>query len=198
MAGGGQTVQWKRTREEYAAWFATPKRMRRHYGMPRSQTEFAEMKGVDPRTLRRWQDRDDFQQQVEVHRRRLEGSLVDGASLAAAVGGESARPGEVVVPRSDPEHQLPPLEDDPAFEEGMSRHELLYRQAKDDVFMKASEGSAGAIELMMKYWGKDLLAKEEAEEELFAGMSDDELAGEVVKLLGEERVARQLAAAARL
>lgn len=195
MSGGGQTADWTRLREEYAAWYATPKRSRRHFGLPRTQAEFAEMKDVDTRTLRRWQEREDFQAEVALHRQRLEGALVDGSSLAAKVGGEAARPGQVVTPRNT-EYAPPPLEADAVFEEGMSRHELLYRQAKDDVFMKASEGSSAAIDLMMKYWGKGLLAKEEAEEELFAGMTDEQLAAEVVALLGPDELARQLARSA--
>lgn len=197
MARPGQGDEWAAVRSEYAAWVASPPGLRRQFNMPRSKTEFSELKGVSDRTLRRWQDRDDFKEEVELHRRRIEGS-VDGGTVASKVGGARARPGTVLEPRKREPAAMssPTLVDTGDAEPGISRHELLYRQAKNDVFERAAEGAPTAVELMMKYWGRELLEQEQAEQQLFAQMSDEELLDEVVTLAGEELLVGRLAARA--
>ena len=195
MGGMGQGDEWGQLRDEFAAWFATPKRLRRQLNLPRTEREFADMKGVSERTLRRWKQREDFGPLVETHRSRVLGAL-DGAAVAPNVGVSRPRTFGEVRDDEDPWESAPTVEDDPAFEPGVGRHEFLYRQAKDDVFQRASEGSSQAIELMMKYWGREMLEKEQAEQDLFADMTDEELLNEVVSLAGEEQVARTLASRA--
>lgn len=192
MVRQGQGDEWSAVRSEFAAWYATPAPLRRQFGMPRTQEEFADLKGVTTRTLRRWRERDDFREEVELHRRRIEAG-VDGGTVAVKVNRPKLRPGSTLEPAESRTDQSPVVADTDEFEVGISKHELLYRQAKDDVFARAAEGSAPAIELMMKYWGREMLAQEQAEQQLFAEMSDGELVDEVVSLLGEERLLEVLA-----
>lgn len=191
MPSDGQGDEWERLRWEFAAWQATPQRLRAMHGLPRTQKEWSELKGVADRTLRRWKEREDFQEAVATHKARIDGS-VEGASVVPSMGRPRAKTrGE---DRTVTVEDGVTAEDDALHEAGMSRHELLYRRARDDIFERAAEGSSAAVELMMKYWGQELVDAERAEQEVFRDMTDEELVGELVRLAGSELVARTLAA----
>lgn len=201
MSGGPTTTgtgqELGACRNEYAAWLATPQRLRRQLGLPSDDLEFGELKGVNPRTLRRWKQRPDVLQWVEQHKRRIAGQ-VDGAAVAAAVGGlrTQTHGNAKLAARPSLDEVAVTQEDDPVYDPSLSREEQLYQQAKDSIFTRAADGDANAFDLMMKYWGKEFVTQERMEAEQFEHMSDEDLVAEVLGLLGEDSIARVMAAKA--
>jgi hypothetical protein len=172
-------------RNEYAAWLATPKRLKVSLNLPSSKRAFADMKGVSERTLQRWEREESFKALVEQQQRRLAGATPNSA--VAAIG--PARP----VTHGNGLKKLAPLEpvnieDDPVFEESLSEDELGYRQVKDTLIGMARDGSSQAIDLYMKHYGKPFVDAEQQTANMFPEMSDEQLFAEV------EKFAKRLAA----
>jgi len=177
-------------RNEYAAWVATPKRLKKSLNLPDTKRGFADMKGVAERTLQRWEKEESFQTLVEQHKRRLAGAAPNSA--VAAIG--PPRPATHATALK----KLAPLEpvteaDDPVFEESLSQDELGYRQVKDTLISMARDGSSQAIDLYMKHYGKPFVEAEQATNRMFPNMSDAELVEEVCRLLGKDTMSSYLA-----
>lgn len=182
-------------RNEYAAWLATPKRLKTSLNLPTSKRAFADMKGVNEKTLQRWEKQESFQTLVEQQKRRLAGSAPNSA--VAAVG--PPRP----VTHGNALRKLAPLEpagmsDDPVFDETLSDDELGYRQVKDTLIGMARDGSSQAIDLYMKHYGRPFVEAEQASGRMFPNMSDEELVNEVCRLLGRDVMSGFLAREAAL
>jgi hypothetical protein len=175
---------------EYVTWFVTPKRLRKQFGLPNTDAEFANLKGVSERTVRRWKQREDFMPMVEQQKRRVaENAKVSAVAVGPA---RAATHGNSNLVKDTGEF-VPSVEDDRLFEEGISQEELQFRQAKDAIFEKAAEGNQQAFDLMMKYWGSQYVDAERTESQLFREMSDEDLIRELLSAVGAERVAEFLA-----
>jgi hypothetical protein len=177
-------------RREYAAWAATPKRLKATLGLPLSKTAFADMKGINPRTLTRWEAQDDFKEMVRQRRVELANSAPNSA--VAAVG--PARPVAHGTALKKFETPAPAdLSDDPVYDPSMSQDEVRYHQVKDTLLSLAANGNQGAIDLYMKHYGKPFIEAEQKFGNMFPDMTDEQLEAEVVKLLGAEKISRALA-----
>lgn len=161
------------TRDEYAYWLATPKRLRVSLGLPKTELEFSEAKEVDPRTLRRWKADDEFQQIVAKYRQQI----VD------------AQPDSTVTKRVV-------ASDDPIADPDLSVDERHYLQVKDTLIKMAQDGNQGAIDLYLKHYGKSFVEAEQQGFVDYSNMSDDQLVSETLEFIGIERVAAWLADAA--
>lgn len=173
-------------RMEFAAWSATPKRLKKQLGLPMTKTDFAYMKGVSDRTLRRWELQESFQTIVEQRKVDFKNNVPNSA-ISAAVG--PARPvthGNATKSLALPE---PVTEkDDPVFDDELSPDELRYQQVKDTLVRMAMDGNQGAIDMYMKHYGKPFVDAEQQTANMFPDMSDEQLFAEVQKF------ARKLAA----
>lgn len=180
---------------EYATWLLTTKRERELHGLPTSNAKFAELKGVTDRTLRRWRnDSVEFQGYLADLRRRMNAEAEpEGAVPFVELGARREPTDGRTVPPAEERIRRPPPEADPMFDDELSKDEQQYVQVKAEIARQASGGDAKALELYLKYWGSEHLRRERAENELLAGMSDEQLVREVVGLLGVELVAATLA-----
>ena len=154
-------------REEFANWLATPPKLRVSLNMPRSEREFGDVKGVNPSTLRRWKADEEFQRMAEKAKAEL-------AKTSAVLVDEQ---------RIAEEEAL----------DGMSKDEQRYLQVKETLVGMATGGSQGAIDLYLKHYGKSFIEAEQAEFADYRDMSDEQLAAEVMALLGVEAVSSWLA-----
>ena len=176
-------------RAEYAAWTATPKRLKTRLKLPVTKKDFADMKGVSDRTLRRWELQESFQDLV--HQRRMEIRNAGPNSAVEAVGpprpathGTALKKFELPEPVS--------AKDDPVYDERLSPDEQKYAQVKDTLVEMAMSGNQGAIDLYMKHYGKPFIEAEQKAGSMFPNMSDSELEWEICSLLGQDAVSRYL------
>jgi hypothetical protein len=184
-------------RDEYAHWMATPQRLRVSLGLPRNQTEFAEFKGVNRRTLSRWREDPEFAALIEQKKLLVHGETKGAAVSAYGVG----RPRPYVDPRSVKRIEslaggAATVEDDPVGAGSLSDEELAYMRVKDTLVRMAEDGEKGAIDLYLKHYGQVFIDAEADELEDFAGLSDDDLVNEMLLFVGVERVSGWLAARA--
>lgn len=167
-------------RMEFAAWCATPKRLKKQFNLPLTKRDFAYMKGVNERTLRRWELQESFQTLVQ--QRKVEFSNNVPNSAIAAIG--PARP---VKHATAAKKVTPPepvkAEDDSVYDEDLSDDELRYHQVKDTLARMAMDGNQGAIDLYMKHYGKPFIEAEQATANMFPNMSDQELLEEVGRFM---------------
>lgn len=177
-------------RNEYAAWVATPKRLKTSLHLPDTKRAFAEMKGVSERTLQRWEKQESFQTLVEQQKLRLSGAATN-ATVSAIGPPRPVTHGTALKNLAPLEPVMP--EDDPVYEESLSDEELGYRQVKDTLLSMARDGSSQAIDLYMKHYGKPFVEAEQAANRMFPGMSDEELVSEVCRLLGKDAMSAYLA-----
>lgn len=161
------------TRDEFAYWLATPKRLRVSLGLPKTELEFADVKEVDPRTLRRWKATEDFQELVKKYRQQV----VD------------AQPDSAVTKRVTES-------DDPIADPDLSVDERHYLAVKDTLIKMAQDGNQGAIDLYLKHYGKSFVEAEQQGFADYSDMDDDQLLDETLAFIGVERVSRWLANAA--
>lgn len=180
---------------DYASWLLTTKRDREMYDLPTSSLQFARLKGVADRTLRRWRnDVPEFQEYLEDLRRRANR---EGVPVGLTPPEEIARPQTPTdartLPPAEQRVRLPPKEANPAYDDALSLDEQQYATVKAEIARQASGGDAKALELYLKYWGGEHLRRERAENELLAGMTDGQLVSEVISMLGVELVASALA-----
>lgn len=177
-------------RGEYAYWLATPRRLRVTMGLPITDSDFAEMKSVSSRTLRRWKEDQDFLALVEQHRLELANAGPNSAIAGIGVPVPAVRSAR----RVKPEVPRPvTLEDDPALVAGVSVDEQRYLQVKDTLVQMAMDGNQGAIDLYLKHYGKNFVEAEKQDFRDYEGFSEDRLADEVLEWVGVEHVSRWLA-----
>ena len=169
-------------RAEFAYWYALPKRMRTSLGLPATEKDFAEYKGVAARTLRRWKTEDDFQKIVEQHKHDLTGGVKNSAVAAIQ------RPTRE-VPTLEPAK----LSDDPVYDAMLSPDEQKYLQVKDTLIQMAMDGNQGAMDLYLKHYGKSFVEAERQEFSDYSDLSDDQLVRELCELAGVERISAWLA-----
>ena len=154
-------------KHEYINWLATPKRELIANNLPTTKQAFADLKGVSRRTLSRWEQQEDFQ---EIVRQRKAERIND---VVEAIG--PPRPATHGT-------KLKSLETPVLSEEDK------YLQVKDTLVEMATKGNQGAIDMYMKHYGKPFVEAEQRSAKLFPSMSDDELANEVIRLIGKERI----------
>lgn len=188
---GGRTD----VRREFAGWLATPKRLKVSLDLPLTEKAFAELKGVDPRTLRRWKQDPEFDGFVEQEKLRVAGEARPGSALDP----DLARPRPAKDARvqgrleGDASGRRADATDDPEYREDLTPEELEFRQIRSTLANLAKDGQANAIDLWLKHWGKPFLQADADDGLGLSGLSDDELIDEAVALLGPERLARALA-----
>jgi len=173
-------------RMEFAAWCATPKRLKKQLNLPLTKTDFAYMKSVSERTLRRWELQESFQTLVEQRKVEFRNNVPNSA-IAAAIG----NPKPVTHGTALKKLELPKpvtAEDDPVYDEELSPDELRYQQVKDTLVRMAMDGNQGAIDMYMKHYGKPFVDAEQQTANMFPEMSDEQLFAEV------EKFAKRLAA----
>jgi hypothetical protein len=166
---------------EYATWLATPARLKTSFNLPRTKRDFAHLKGVNPRTLSRWEAQEPFQELVR--QRRIEVSHSAPNSTVTSIGG----PRPATHKNALRKFETPPAvveSDDPVWDETLSEDEQRYQQVKDTLVRMAMDGNQGAIDMYMKHYGKPFIDAEQKSGNLFPNMSDGELASEVCRLLG--------------
>jgi hypothetical protein len=143
------------------------------------------MKGVNVKTLTRWEKSDEFQTVIEQRKNETLNNVPNSA--VAAVGpprpvthGTALKNLKTLAPAT--------IEDDPVWEEELSSEEFKYRQVKDTLVQMAMDGSQQAIDLYLKHYGKTFIAAEQQDSSLFEGMSDDQLLREIIRVAGVERL----------
>lgn len=169
-------------RNEYAYWCATTKRLRVSLGLPLTDQEFAKVKTVDPRTLRRWKQSEGFKEDVLRHKNELANSRPNSAISKVNV-------------KHPPADRLEPVvnSDDPVFDSSLTIDEQNYLQVKDTLIRMAQDGNQGAIDLYLKHYGKAFVESERQEFKDYADYSEDKLADEVLNWVGVEFVSNWLA-----
>jgi hypothetical protein len=160
-------------RNEFAYWLAVPKRLKMSLGLPQTEKEFAEAKGLHPRTIRRWKDEPEFRKMVEEKKR----------VLVNAGENSTIKRGELPVTMAD----------DPALEPGLSPDEQRYLQVKDTLVRMAMDGNQGAMDLYLKHYGKSFVEAERQDYRDYADFSDSRLSDEVLRWVGVEYVSYWLA-----
>ena len=169
-------------RREYAYWLATPKRLRVSLGLPTSDKAFAEMKAVDPRTLRRWKTEEKFLELVESFKVEMANSspnsTINKVGLATPV---ASAPDPVV------------LSDDPAIVAGLTDDEQKYLQVKDTLVRMAMDGNQGAMDLYLKHYGKSFVEAEQSEFSDYRDKSEEQLVRELCEWAGVEAISDWLA-----
>jgi hypothetical protein len=173
-------------RKEFIAWCATPQRLRVQLDLPKTKREFAELKGVNEKTLQRWGRLPEHNELVEQHKRKFAGNI-ENASITK----------RVAVPRPEThgnalkKYEDPPVvgpEDDPVWDPELSLDEQRYLQVKDTLVRLAADGQSQAIDLYLKHWGKPFIEAEQSTVGMFPNLTDDELTERILSLLGKERV----------
>lgn len=177
-------------RNEYAYWLATPRRLRISLNLPSTEAEFAEMKGVNVRTMRRWRENQDFLNLVE--QRKMEVANSAPNSAIASVGPPRAAVDPRTVKRlSPPEPAV--LADDPAYDPGVSVDEQKYLQVKDTLVQMAMDGNQGAIDLYLKHYGKPFVEAEQNKLDDYAKMSDEDIIADFCRYAGVDAISAWLA-----
>ena len=178
-------------RQEYAAWCATPRRLRVQLGLPVTKREFAELKGVNERSLQRWDQLDSHKELVEQKRKKFAGQA-ENASISAAIG----PPRPETHGNALKKYQVPDTataEDDPVWKPELTQDELRYQQVKDTLVQLAADGQSQAIDLYLKHWGKPFIEAEQSTSGMFPNLSDEELLEKVCRLVGREVMTNFLA-----
>ena len=179
--------------EELAHWMLMDKRTRQVHGMPLTQKEWAQTKGITDRTVSRWINHDErFQKYAEQLRVQSAQRILPNSTVAA--GNARAATDPRLVKRYSPPDPAGP-DDDPyaGVEDPKYR---AYLEAKDALLEGVRAGEKGAIETWFKLFGQEFIQAERAGSERLVDLDDDELADELVGLLGPDRVAQALASSA--
>lgn len=175
--------------EEYIAWLLMSKRDKRLHNLPETKGEWAEWKGLSPRTPRRWQTSPVFQQLYEQRKLGVARRNMPGSTVAAQTGG--AQPS-----RSPAKHEtVAPVapEDDPTHDGQADPAEQQYLRLRDQLAADALNGKQDAMNLWFKYYGAAFVEQDRQSDGSIADMSNEALARELVGLLGLEEVARVMA-----
>lgn len=170
---------------EYASWLATPLRLKTSFDLPKTKRDFAHLKGVNPRTLSRWEAQEEFQELVR--QRKIEVAHSAPGSTVSAIGGpKPASHGNALKKFDEP---VPVVEsDDPVWDQELSEDEQRYQQVKDTLVRMAMDGNQGAIDMYMKHYGRPFIDAEQKNANMFPDMSDDDLIHEVCRLVGMDRM----------
>jgi hypothetical protein len=163
-------------RKEFAYWLSVPKRLKVTLGLPQTEKEFAETKGLHPRTIRRWKEDPEFRAMVDEQKKVVLGEAEDS----------TIKRGEKRVTAAD----------DPVLEPGLSDDEQKYLQVKDTLVHMAMDGNQGAMDLYLKHYGKSFVEAERQDYRDYEDFSDARLVNEVLDWVGVEQVSRWLAAQA--
>ena len=169
-------------RREYAYWLATPRRLRVSLGLPTSDTAFAEMKDVDPRTLRRWKKDEKFAELVESFKVEMSNASPNSTINKVGIAAPVASAPQPVVPS-----------DDPVVTVGLTDDEQKYLQVKDTLVRMAMDGNQGAMDLYLKHYGKSFVEAEQSEFADYRDKSDDQLVWELCEWAGVDAVSDWLA-----
>jgi len=169
---------------EFAYWMATPRRLRVSLGLPVSERQFADMKAIDPTTLRRWKNQKPFQEMVESFR--LEMANAAPNSTIAKIG--IAAP---IVSADDMAKVVPG--DDPMLDATLTPDEQKYLQVKDTLVQMAMDGNQGAMDLYLKHYGKTFVEAEQSDFSDYRDFSDADLIDELCRMAGVERISAWLA-----
>jgi hypothetical protein len=178
-------------RQEYAAWCATPRRLRVQLGLPNSKREFAELKGINERTLQRWDKIESHRELVEQKRKKFSGQI-ENASISAAIGPPRPETHGNALKKYEKLTEVE-LQDDPVWMPELSKDELKYQQVKDTLANMASDGHSQAIDLYLKHWGKPFIEAEQSTSGMFPNLSEEELLERVCRLIGKETMTNFLA-----
>lgn len=173
-------------RDEYASWLATPRRLKVSLQLPLTKKAFAEFKGVNQRTLTRWESSAEFQEVLE-QRKISYLNNVPNSTVAKDVGGHRPVTHGTALKKLTPPEPVSAV-DDPVFDGSVSPDEQRYMQVKDTLVHMAMDGNQQAIDLYMKHYGKPFVEAEQRSSKLFAHLSDDDLRSEVLRLIGLEYV----------
>lgn len=187
----GSEPQKLKIRQEYAAWSATPRRLRVQLGLPDSKRGFAELKGISERTLQRWDSLDSHKMLVEQKRKKFAGQA-DNASVSLAIGPPRAETHGNALKKYDTPLEVGP-EDDPVWSPELSKDEQRYHQVKDTLVGMAADGHSQAIDMYLKHWGKPFIEAEQSTTGMFPNLSEEELLERVCRLLGKEVMGNFLA-----
>jgi len=153
-------------------------------GLPVSESQFCEMKDVNPKTLRRWRLQEPFQKLVESFKLELANAAPQSAISKIGV----AVP--VVSSADVPKVQL---SDDPMLDPTLSVDEQKYLQVKDTLVQMAMDGNQGAMDLYLKHYGKAFVEAEQSDFSDYKSMSDADLVEELCRMAGVERISAWLA-----
>jgi len=169
---------------EFAYWMATPRRLRVSLGLPVSERQFADMKDIDPTTLRRWKNQKPFQEMVESFRLEMANAAPNStiAKIGIAAPVTSVNDYATVVPS-----------DDPVFDAVLSPDEQKYLQVKDTLVQMAMDGNQGAMDLYLKHYGKAFVEAEQSDFSDYRDFSDVDLIDELCRMAGVERISAWLA-----
>lgn len=177
-------------RAEYLEWLLLDQRTRLVHSLPRTDAEFASLKGTTTRTLRRWKSEEDFQELLEQRRHARASELDPESSVAAAYPQTDAR-----AKRRYERRGPASAKDDPArqhAEPGTPEYE--YHEIRTALAARARDGDTQAAQVWMKTFGEPFIEAERSEaSSIFADMDDDELVDEALDMIGAERVAEWLA-----
>jgi hypothetical protein len=173
---------------EYAAWLATPKRLRTQLGLPPDKRSFAEFKGISERSLYRWEKEPAFAKLVEQRKMQLVGASPNAA--VAAIGTAQPYTDARLARKMAP----PPAAteaDDPVYlqGEGLDADEIQYLKVKSTLAQMAADGNQGAMDLFLKHYGKSFIEAERADLNPFSALDDVELVRQVLETIGVEYVA---------
>ena len=178
-------------RQEYAAWCATPRSLRVQLGHPQTNREFSELKGVNERTLQRWDKLESHRELVEQKRKKFAGQA-DNAAISAAIGPPRPETHGNALKKYQTQEAVA-LEDDPVWNPELSKDEQRYQQVKDTLVTMAADGHSQAIDLYLKHWGKPFIEAEQSTTGMFPNLSEEELLERVCRLLGKEVMTNFLA-----
>lgn len=177
--------QAKRRRGLYLEWLLLSAEERVELGVPRSQAEYARVKGVVKGTLQAWQKRPDFRSELAARRAAAEAdaALQDAGVRRLELERLAALLREEEGP-TDPRTRRKPVGEFPSLPEAVGKTAVggfaEYQKVKETVLRRAQEDDAKMIELWIKTWGKPFLdAEQEMAESPFTGLDD----GQVVKVL---------------
>jgi len=181
-------------RKEYIAWCATPQRLRVQLDLPKTKREFAELKGINEKTLQRWGKLSDHEELVAQHKKKFAANLDNSSITKDIMKPVPAKHGNALKKFEDA--PTVSLEDDPVWQPELSKDELRYQQVKDTLVQLAADGQSQAIDLYLKHWGKPFIEAEQSTTGMFPNLSDEELLDRVCRLLGKEVMTSFLAAEA--
>lgn len=180
-----------KVKEEYAAWIATPRRLRKALDLPGSKREFADLKGVSERSLYRWEKDDQFQALVEQRRMQYLGGIPNAA--VARMGEPRPATDARVVKRLQPPQPATDADDPVYDDDGLEPDEVEYLKVKGTLAQMAADGNQGAMDLYLKHYGRRFIEAEQQDANPYADMDDVELTRGVLELIGPEFVSDWLA-----
>jgi hypothetical protein len=180
-----------RIRKEYIAWCATPNRLRVQLNLPKTKREFADLKGINEKTLQRWGKLSDHEKLVDQHKKKFAGNI-ENASITKNINAPSPEKHGNALKKYEPTPTVE-LSDDPVWNPDLSRDEQRYLQVKDTLVTMAADGHSQAIDLYLKHWGKPFIEAEQSTTGMFPNLSDSDLLERVCRILGKDVMAGFLA-----